>query len=81
MVWIEGLEDPVGPGSTIGGAAVVNAIKCAIAERLTQMGKPPLVLTSNYFLGEERSHQRFEACYDDYRARVQRVYGRCGGEK
>lgn len=81
MVWIEELEDPVGPGSTIGGAAVVNALKCAIAERLTQLGKPPLVLTSSYFLGEERSRQRFEDCYDDYRARVQRVYGRCGGDK
>jgi len=77
LVWIEGLEDPVGPGSTIGGAAVTNALKCAIAEELTRRGTPPLVLTSSYFIGAERSHERFEAVYDDYRTRIKRIYGHC----
>lgn len=77
MVRVEGLADPVGPGSTIGAAAVTNALKCAVAEKLTQMGQPPIVLTSSYFLGIEGSHQRFDECYDDYRARVQKVYGAC----
>lgn len=75
MVRIPGLEDPVGPGSTIGAAAVTNALKCRIAERLTELGKPPIVLTSSYFIGSEASKQRFDECYDDYRARVQKVYG------
>lgn len=75
MVEIEGLEDPVGPGSTIGGAAVTNALKCLIADRLTQMGKPPIVLTSSYFIGGERSKARFDECYDDYRDRVRRAFG------
>lgn len=75
MVEIEGLDDPVGPGSTIGAAAVTNALKCAIAERLTKLGKPPLVLTSSYFIGSEASQQRFDESYDDYRTRVRRVYG------
>jgi uncharacterized phosphosugar-binding protein len=77
MVWVDGLEDPVGPGSTIGAAAVTNALKCAVAEKLTQMGQPPIVLTSSYFLGIEGSHRRFDECYDDYRERVQKVYGAC----
>lgn len=77
LVKIDGLEDQVGPGSTIGGAAVTNALKVEIAERLTRMGQPPLVLTSSYFLGEA-SKKRFDDVYDDYRARVQRVYGECG---
>jgi uncharacterized phosphosugar-binding protein len=77
MVQVDGLDDPVGPGSTIGGAAVVNALKCAIAAELTRLGQPPLVLTSSYFIGDEASAQRFEQSYNDYRARVQRVYG-CG---
>lgn len=77
MVRVEGLADPVGPGSTIGAAAVTNALKCAVAEKLTRMGQPPIVLTSSYFLGMEASHQRFDECYDDYRARVQKVYGAC----
>ncbi|HAD07429.1 MAG TPA: SIS domain-containing protein [Anaerolineaceae bacterium] len=75
MVRVEGLEDPVGPGSTIGAAAITNALKCRIAEKLTALGKPPIVLTSSYFLGQEESKKRFDACYDDYRARVRRVYG------
>jgi uncharacterized phosphosugar-binding protein len=75
LVRVDGLEDPVGPGSTVGGAALVNALKTAVAERLTRLGRPPLVLTSSYFIGEQASAQRFEDSYNDYRARVQRVYG------
>jgi uncharacterized phosphosugar-binding protein len=77
MVQVGGLDDPVGPGSTIGGAAVVNAIKCLVAENLTQLGKPPIVLTSSYFIGEEKSARQFDRCYDDYRTRIQRIFG-CG---
>jgi uncharacterized phosphosugar-binding protein len=75
MVSVEGLDDPVGPGSTIGGAAVVNALKSLVAERLTRQGQPPIVLSSGYVIGDENVAQRFEECYDDYRARVRRVYG------
>lgn len=75
LVWLPGLDDPVGPGSTIGGAAIVNCLKVAIAERLIGLGKPPLVLTSSYFIGAEASRQRFEDSYNEYRARLCRVYG------
>jgi len=75
MVQIDGLADPVGPGSTIGAATVTNMLKCAIAEGLTALGKPPLVLTSSYFIGAAAATQRFDDCYDDYRARVKKVYG------
>jgi len=77
LVRIPNLEDPVGPGSTIGAATVTNALKCSIAEKLTALGKPPIVLTSSYFIGSEASKKRFDDCYDDYRTRVQKVYGRC----
>lgn len=75
MVSIPGLRDRVGPGSTIGAAAVANALKCRIAEKLTAMGKPPIVLTSNFFIGNEAAKERFDQCYDDYRCRIRRVYG------
>jgi uncharacterized phosphosugar-binding protein len=75
LVRVLSLDDPVGPGSTIGAAAVTNALKCCIAEKLTALGKPPIVLTSSYFIGSEASKQRFDDCYDDYRARIQKVYG------
>jgi uncharacterized phosphosugar-binding protein len=77
LVRVEGLADPVGPGSTIGAAAVTNALKCRVAEKLAALGKAPIVLTSSFFIGSEASQQRFDECYDDYRARVQRVYGPC----
>lgn len=75
MVRVEGLADPVGPGSTLGAGAVVNALKCLIAEGLTQAGHPPLVLTSSYFIGSEASAARFDASYDEYRRRLARALG------
>lgn len=77
LVRIDGLADPVGPGSTIGAATVTNALKCSVAEKLTRAGAPPIVLTSSIFIGNQASKERFDACYDDYRNRVQRVYGGC----
>jgi uncharacterized phosphosugar-binding protein len=75
LVHIEGLEYPVGPGSTIGYAAIVNALKCSVAQKLTDMGKPPLVLTSGVLIGGDKSAELFERTYDDYRERVKQVYG------
>lgn len=75
MVAIEGLETPVGPGSSIGYVAVVNMLKCLVAEELVRRGKPPLVLTSAALIGAEASAELFERTYDDYRARVAQVYG------
>jgi uncharacterized phosphosugar-binding protein len=73
MVTVPGLATPVGPGSTIGNTAVVNAIKCEVARLLTERGQPPLVLTSANFVGEEESRRLFDAAYDDYRRRVRRL--------
>jgi uncharacterized phosphosugar-binding protein len=75
LVCIPGLENPVGPGSTVGGALVTNTLKVAIAERLTARGKPPLVLTSSVLIGRDKSDRSFEASYDDYRRRIRRVFG------
>src|SRR5688500_16282599 len=47
MVKIDGLETPVSPGSTVGGAMLVNCIKAEVAERLTRAGQPPKVLTGS----------------------------------
>lgn len=73
LVRIEGLETPVAPGSTIGGAAVANALKAAIAERLAAAGAMPPVITSEVFVGPERSRELFEASYREYRRRVRRL--------
>ena len=74
LVRIDGLEDPVGPGSTIGTAAVVNALKCLVAEQLTQRGQPPLVLTSSFFIDPADSRRKFDASYDEYRRRLGKLF-------
>ena len=79
LVKIDGLADPVGPGSTIGHAVVANTIKVLVADRLTRLGQMPPVLTSSFFIGDAASARRFDECYDDYRSRVRRVYG-CGDD-
>lgn len=73
MVSIEGLDDPVGPGSTIGFAAVANAIKTQTAENLVALGAPPLVLSSSVIIGDA-SAQRFDDCYDEQSRRVSQLY-------
>jgi len=73
MVRVEGLRYPVGPGSTIGNTAIVNAVKCEVARILTEGGQPPYVLTHEHFVGAEESREVFERAYDDYRRRVRRL--------
>lgn len=74
-VWIEGLETPVAPISSVTGCTVINLIKAEVARLLTEAGQPPLVLTAACHIGTERAAQLFEATYDDYRRRVRVLYG------
>ena len=69
-VWIEGLESPVSPISSVSGCAVINLLKAEVAVRLVAGGKPPFVLTAGCHVGNERATELFEATYDDYRRRV-----------
>lgn len=78
MVRIDGLETPVAPGSTVGGCLLVNALKAEVAQRLTQAGQPPRVLTSGAVVGRERSTMLFEAAYDEHARRLAKLYERIG---
>ncbi len=73
-VWVEGLETPVAPLSTISSCVVINLIKAEVARLLTVSGAPPKVLTAACHLGSERSARLFEETYDDYRRRVGILY-------
>jgi uncharacterized phosphosugar-binding protein len=72
-VYIEGLETPVSPLTSLAAAAIVNAIKAEVAERLTRAGQPPKVITSAVLVGQERSDELFNASYEEYRERVRRL--------
>lgn len=74
MVYIEGLDTPVAPGSTVGGCMLVNAIKAEVADRLTQAGQPPKVLTAGVICGADKAVDLFESAYDEHGRRMAELY-------
>jgi len=78
MVKIEGLDTAVSPGSTVGGAILVNAIKAEVAARLTAAGQPPTVLSAGAVVGVERAVRLFESAYDEHAHRLARLYEKVG---
>ncbi len=73
LVRIAGLDVPVGPGSTIAAAAVVNELKVRVARRLVDHGQMPPVITSAAIVGHERSEELFDAAYAEHARRTARV--------
>jgi uncharacterized phosphosugar-binding protein len=78
MTSIEGLEAPVAPGSTVGGAMIINALKAEVALRLTQAGQPPRVLAAAATVGAEKAAIEFEAAYDEHGRRIAELYRTLG---
>ena len=74
MVYVPGLETPVAPGSTVGGAMLINCIKAEAAARLTAAGQPPKVLTGAALIGVERAAALFEAAYDEHARRLAKLF-------
>ena len=78
MVKVEGLETPVAPGSTVGGSMVINCIKAEVAQRLTNAGKPPTVLTAANLVGKEKATELFELAYDQHAWRMAKQFENVG---
>jgi uncharacterized phosphosugar-binding protein len=78
MVYVEGLDTPVAPGSTIGGAMLINCIKAEVARLLTAAGHPPKVLSAANVVGAERAVELFESAYDEHAHRLSRLYQNVG---
>ena len=70
MMYIDGLETPVSPGSTVGGAMIINSIKAELANLLTKAGRPPKVLTATAIVGDEKAKILFESAYDEHAQRM-----------
>ena len=81
MVTIDGLETPVAPGSTVGGAMLINCIKAETAALLTAAGSPPKVLTAGVVVGVEKSTKLFQAAYDEHAHRIAKLYENVGAPK
>lgn len=80
MVYVDGLETPVSPGSTVGGAIIINSIKAQLAQLLTQAGAPPKVLTASAIVGDAKAKQLFEGAYDEHAHRLAKLYANVGEE-
>ena len=78
MVYVAGLDTPVSPGSTVGGAMIVNCIKAEVARLLTAKGQPPKVLTGAVVVGEKRAAELFESAYDEHAHRLAKLYEKIG---
>ena len=73
LVTLDGVDTPVGPGSTMAYAAVVNEIKVQTAALLADRGALPAVITSPAVVGEERSAVLFDAAYREHARRYARA--------
>ena len=78
MIYIDGLETPVSPGSTVGGVMIVNSIKAELANLLTAAGQAPKVLTASAIVGTEKASALFEAAYDEHARRLAGLYKDAG---
>jgi uncharacterized phosphosugar-binding protein len=73
---VDGLDTPVGPGSTVTAVAIVNSLKVRIAELLTERGAMPPVITRASVVGVERSRALFDAAYREHARRVAHAIAR-----
>ncbi len=74
MVHLADLETPVSPGSSVGGAMIINCLKAETAHLLTQAGTPPKVLTAGAIIGTEKAAELFESAYDEHAHRLAGLY-------
>ena len=79
LVELDGLETPVGPGSTVAAAVLVNAVKVRTAELLLERGALPPVLTSPALVGPDESQRLFDAAYAEHARRASRALRGAGG--
>jgi uncharacterized phosphosugar-binding protein len=78
LITIDGLDTPVGPGSTITAVAIVNSIKVRTAQLLSERGLLPPVLTRASVIGAERSRTSFDDAYREHARRIAHAIAREG---
>ncbi|MGB5554479.1 MAG: SIS domain-containing protein [Flavobacteriaceae bacterium] len=81
MIYLDGLDTPVSPGSTLGGVLLINCLKAEIANILLKNGKSPKVLSSGKIVGEQKAVDLFESAYDEHAHLMAKLYENVGGQK
>ena len=67
-----------GPFSTLGGALVMNMLRCEVAQRLVERGIEVAFLPSHQFVGSRTVEEQLEYFYAQYARRVAPLYARQG---
>ncbi|MDP8904108.1 MAG: SIS domain-containing protein [Chloroflexota bacterium] len=80
MCEVDGLDTPVGPGSSLAAVAIANSIKVRVAELLVEKGRMPPVITRPSVVGRERSRALFDEAYREHARRIARAISKQGGE-
>ncbi len=78
MIYLDGLDSPVAPGSTLGGVLLINCIKAETAKILHENGKSPKVLSSGKIVGDQRAVDLFESAYDEHAHLMAKLYANVG---
>jgi uncharacterized phosphosugar-binding protein len=78
LLAIEGCKNKTGPFSTLGGALVMNMLRCEVAQRLMDRGIEPVFLPSHQFVGSRSVEEQLEYFYAQYAKRLAPLYGRQG---
>jgi uncharacterized phosphosugar-binding protein len=79
LLELEGAPGKTGPFSTVGGAMLMNMLRCEVAQRLADRGIEPVFLPSHQFVGSRTVEEQLEHFYAQYARRVAPLYARQGG--
>jgi uncharacterized phosphosugar-binding protein len=78
LLALEGGTGKTGPFSTLGGAMVMNLLRCEVAQRLVDRGIEPVFLPSHQFVGSRTVEEQLEYFYAQYAKRMAPLYARQG---
>jgi len=78
LLALEGAPGKTGPFSTVGGAMLMNLLRCEVAQRLADRGIEPVFLPSHQFVGSRSVEEQLEYFYAQYARRVAPLYARQG---
>jgi uncharacterized phosphosugar-binding protein len=78
LLALEGSAAKTGPFSTLGGALIMNLLRCEVAQRLVDRGIEPVFLPSHQIVGSRSVEEQLEYFYAQYARRLAPLYGRQG---
>ena len=78
LLELNGCQQRTGPFSTLGGALILNALRCEVAQRLLDRGIQPVFLPSHQFVKSASLETELDLFFAQYAKRVAPLYARQG---